>query len=425
MGEINLESIKAMSKESLQKMYDDLQATYNEYKNKNLKLDMSRGKPAPEQLDISLDIFNEKDYIGKTGIDARNYGNLEGMPEAREFFAEIMDVQADEVFAAGNSSLNLMYNMVDLGYRKGFCDSESAWGTQEKPKFICPTPGYDRHFRITDYFGFELVSVPMTENGPDMDEVEELVKDESVKGIWCVPMYSNPDGYTYSDDTVKRLANMKTASVDFKIFWDNAYCVHHLTNTPDKLLSIMKAAKEAGNEKRILIFTSLSKVTFAGAGVAAMAACKENMDYILKHAFPMVISYDKINQLHHVNYFKNLNGVTKHMEKHAKIVKPKFDMVLEVLEKELGSSNAKWTKPSGGYFISLYLPNGCAKQTVELCKQAGVVLTGAGAAYPYGIDPDDTNIRIAPTFPPIGELEVATNLLCVCSKIAIIQKYLK
>ncbi len=421
-----MEKFESMSKEALQAKLAELMAVYGDYKAKDLNLDMSRGKPAPEQLDLSMDIFDKTDYIGKTGIDTRNYGNLEGMPEAREFFAEMMGTQPEEVFVAGNASLVLMYNAIELACRKGFANSKAPWGKcgEVTPKFLCPAPGYDRHFRITQYFGFELVSVPMTKDGPDMDKVEELVKDESVKGIWCVPMYSNPDGYTYSDETVKRLANMKTGADDFKIFWDNAYCVHHLTNTPDKLLNIMQEAKKAGNEKRVLIFCSLSKVTFAGGGVGAMAACKENIDYILENSFPMTIGYDKINQLRHVNYFKNMDGVAKHMKKHSDIIKPKFDIVEHILNDELGEENAYWTKPNGGYFVSLYLPGGCAKRTVALCKDAGVVLTGAGAAYPYGVDPDDTNIRIAPTFPPLSELETASKLLCVCAKIAIIEKLL-
>ncbi len=420
-----MKNLSKLSKTELQGIKSELLKEYDEYKAKNLKLDMSRGKPGPEQLDISMDVLNENGYIGKTGIDARNYGNLEGMPEAREFFAEILGLETNEIFVGGNSSLNLMYNMIELGCRNGFVDSTEPWSKDEKRKFLCPAPGYDRHFRITEYFGFELVSVPMLKTGPDMDKVEELVKaDSSIKGIWCVPMYSNPDGYTYSDDTVKRLAKMQTAAADFKIIWDNAYCVHHLRDEKDVLLNIMQEAKAAGTQNRVLEFCSLSKVTFAGAGVGAMGASKESIDFILKHAFPMTISYDKINQLRHVNYFKNLDGVLKHMEKHRAIVEPKFDVVLETLDKELSEENASWTKPNGGYFISLFLPEGCATRTIALCKDAGVVLTGAGAAFPYGKDPEDSNIRIAPTYPPISELLIATQLLCVCSKMAIIEKLL-
>ncbi len=418
-----MENLTKLTKQQLKEEKASLLKAYENFKAKNLKLDMSRGKPGPEQLDLSMEVLNEKAYIGKTGIDARNYGNLEGMPEAREFFAQMLGLNANEVFAGGNSSLNFMYNMIELGVRQGFLDSPAPWASDEKRKFLCPAPGYDRHFRITEYFGFELVSVPMLSSGPNMDIVEKLVAaDSTIKGIWCVPMYSNPDGYTYSDDTVKRLANMQTAAVDFKIFWDNAYCVHHLNDKPDVLLNIMDEAKKCGNENRILEFCSLSKVTFAGAGVGAMGASEANINYILKNAFPMTISYDKLNQLRHVNYFKNMDGVTQHMKKHAQIIKPKFDVVLQTLSEELGEENAMWTNPNGGYFISLFLPNGCAKSTVQLCKEAGVVLTGAGAAYPYSNDENDSNIRIAPTYPPIEELLIATQLLCVCSKIAIIDK---
>ncbi len=420
-----MENLTTLTKEQLQSLKESALNELEKFKAENLKLDMSRGKPAPEQLDLSMGVLDEKAYIGKTGIDARNYGNLEGMPEAREFFAQMMGLSANEVFAGGNSSLNFMYNMIELGCRKGFAESEKPWASDEKRKFLCPAPGYDRHFRITEYFGFELVEVPMLSTGPDMDTVEKLVaSDSGIKGIWCVPMYSNPDGYTYSDETVKRLANMKTAAKDFKVFWDNAYCVHHLADEPDKLLNIMEQAKIAGTQNRILEFCSLSKVTFAGAGVGAMGASEENINYILKNAFPMTISYDKLNQLRHVNYFKNMQGVSEHMKKHKELIKPKFDVVLKTLSEDLGEENAMWTKPNGGYFISLFLPNNCAKRTIALCKEAGVVLTGAGAAYPYGIDKNDSNIRIAPTYPPISELLTATKLLCVCSKLAIIENLL-
>ncbi len=416
---------KNMSAADFADALSGLNRQYEEYKQMNLKLDMSRGKPAPEQLDLSMDIFNSTEFMGSTGIDARNYGNLEGMPETRAFFAEMMGVDSDEVFVGGNSSLNMMYNMIELGCRKGFLGGNGGWSNTAKPKFLCPAPGYDRHFRITEYFGFELISVPMTENGPDMDIVEKLVQDEDVKGIWCVPKYSNPDGYTYSDETVKRLVGMAVKAPDFKIFWDNAYCVHHLSDEQDELLNIMQEAKNAGTQDRVFIFCSLSKVTFSGASVGAMSSSKDNMSYILENSFSMTIGFDKINQLRHTLYFKNMDGVAKHMQKHRAIVRPKFDKVLEILARELGDENADWTNPNGGYFISLFLPHGCAKRTVQLCKEAGVVLTGAGAAYPYGVDPNDTHIRIAPTYPPIAELDTATNLLCICAKIAIAEKLSK
>lgn len=414
--------LKTLPREVLGQELAALQNAYDGFKAQALNLDMSRGKPAPAQLDLSLDLLSETGYKSESGIDARNYGNLEGLPEARRFFADMLGVKPEEVMVGGNASLQLMYEMVELGWRVGFTDSPAPWSAgEEKPKFLCPAPGYDRHFRITEYFGFDLITVPMTPEGPDMDRVEALAQDESVKGIWCVPMYSNPDGYTYSDDTVRRLAKMKTAAPDFKIFWDNAYCVHHLTDTPDALLNVMDEARACGNEQRILMFCSLSKVTFSGAAVAALAACKPQLDYILKNMFSMVISFDKLNQLRHVKFLKDQQGLTAHMKKHRAIVEPKFRAVLSIFDEELGEENAYWTKPNGGYFISLYLPAGCAKRTVQLCKEAGVVLTGAGAAYPYGVDPDDSNIRIAPTFPPLGELETASHLLCVCAKIAILE----
>ncbi|MEG1175456.1 MAG: aminotransferase class I/II-fold pyridoxal phosphate-dependent enzyme [Ruthenibacterium sp.] len=416
--------LEAMAREALAQELETLRQSYETYRAKQLKLDMSRGKPAPDQLDLSMGLLTETTYKDETGIDARNYGNLEGMPEARRFFGEMLGAKPEEVFVGGNSSLNMMYSLIDLGWRLGFEDSPAPWREDEKPKFLCPAPGYDRHFRVTEYFGFELITIPMTPTGPDMDKVEALVQDAGVKGIWCVPMYSNPDGYTYSDETVRRLAGMVTAAPDFKIFWDNAYCVHHLTNTPDHVLNILEETRAAGNEKRALMFCSLSKVTFPGAGVAAMAACTDNIRYILKNMFPMIISFDKLNQIRHVAFLKDQQGLAEHMKKHRALVEPKFAAVLRIFAEELGEDNAHWTKPNGGYFISLYLPDGCAKRTVQLCKEAGVVLTGAGAAYPYGVDPADSNIRIAPTFPPLTELETASHLLCVCAKMAIAEKLL-
>ncbi|MEG2697994.1 MAG: aminotransferase class I/II-fold pyridoxal phosphate-dependent enzyme, partial [Ruthenibacterium sp.] len=294
--------LEAMAREALAQELETLRQSYEAYRAKQLKLDMSRGKPAPDQLDLSMGLLTETTYRDETGIDARNYGNLEGMPEARRFFGEMLGAKPEEVFVGGNSSLNMMYSLIDLGWRLGFEDSPAPWREDEKPKFLCPAPGYDRHFRVTEYFGFELITIPMTPTGPDMDKVEALVQDAGVKGIWCVPMYSNPDGYTYSDETVRRLAGMVTAAPDFKIFWDNAYCVHHLTNTPDHVLNILEETRAAGNEKRALMFCSLSKVTFPGAGVAAMAACTDNIRYILKNMFPMIISFDKLNQIRHVAF---------------------------------------------------------------------------------------------------------------------------
>lgn len=417
----------AMDSQQRTQELDSLRKVYEEYAAKGLKLDMSRGKPAPEQLDLSMDLLTITDYKGETGIDSRNYGNLEGMPEARRFFADILGAQPDEVIVGGNSSLNMMYYLIDLGWRLGFADSPAAWNACSRPKFLCPVPGYDRHFRVTEYFGFELIPVPMLPTGPDMDYVEALVKDAAVKGIWCVPLYSNPDGYSYSDETVRRLAAMETAASDFRIMWDNAYCVHHLTDTHDVILNMLEECRKAGHEDRVLMFCSLSKVTFPGAGVAAMAASRRNIDYILKNMFPMIISFDKVNQIRHVRFLKDMDGLTAHMEKHRALLEPKFRSVLSILDENLSDCGniARWTKPNGGYFLSLYTLSGCAKRTVQLCREAGVVLTGAGAAYPYGVDPEDSNIRIAPTFPPLDELETASRLLCVCVRIATLEKLLQ
>ena len=403
-----------------------LKSLYQEYQSKQLKLDMSRGKPCPQQLDLSMDMLKLSDYRAEDGTDSRNYGLLEGLPEARRFFAELMDVQPEEIIVGGNSSLNMMYYLIDLGYRKGFADSLRPWSQEKTIKFICPVPGYDRHFRITEYYGFELLSVPMTPTGPDMDQVEELVQDSSVKGIWCVPVYSNPDGYTYSDDTVRRLAQMKTGATDFKIIWDNAYCVHHLTDKEEGTLNILDECHKAGHEMRPLMQCSTSKITFPGAGVAAVAASEKNVNYILNHMTPMLISYDKMNQLRHIRYLKNKQGVLNHMQKHRAILEPKFQLVEQILEKEVADCGdiAWWTKPNGGYFISLYVQEGCAKRIVELCKQAGVVLTDAGAAYPNGYDPQDHHIRIAPTLPSLQELETAAQLLTICIRIAALEKQL-
>ncbi|MFV0414687.1 MAG: aminotransferase class I/II-fold pyridoxal phosphate-dependent enzyme [Oscillospiraceae bacterium] len=415
-----------LDKNGLQAEQQRLTAEYEKYKGMGLKLDMSRGKPAPEQLDLSLGMLTVDAYKDDTGVDARNYGQPEGLPEARRFFAGLLGALPEETIVGGNSSLQLMYMMIELGCTMGFEKGVKPWNTCKKRKFLCPSPGYDRHFRITEGFGFELVAVPMTESGPDMDIVEELAKDETVKGIWCVPLYSNPDGFVYSDETVRRLASMQTASPDFKIFWDNAYAFHHLTDTPATVLNILQQCREAGNENRPLMFASTSKVTFAGAGVAAMAASPANLAKYLNYTFPMTIGFDKMNQLRHVRYLQQEGGMAAHMKKHAALIVPKFDKVIEVLHARLGECGpvASWTEPSGGYFLSFYTMKGCARRIVELCGQAGVVLTGAGAVYPYGVDPEDRHIRIAPTFPPIGELEIAAELLCIASRLASVEKLL-
>ena len=415
-----------MGKEELLEEKKKLEEIYAGYLARNLKLDMSRGKPCKEQLDLSIDMLtmDPADYISETGLDSRNYGCLEGMPEARRLFAEIMGVRPEEVMVGGNSSLNLMFDVISMGCRNGFPESSQPWG--RGCKFICPAPGYDRHFRVTEYFGFELLTVKMLETGPDMDAVEELVKDPAVKGIWCVPTYSNPDGYCYSDETVRRLAAMEPAAKDFKIFWDDAYVVHFFGDEPDRVLNILNECRRCGNENRPVMFCSTSKITFPGAGVSSLAASSEMLEYILHNMFPMTISFDKMNQMRHVRYLKNLDGVLAHMEKHKRVIKPKFSVVLHELDDQLLPCGdiAHWTRPRGGYFISLYVMPGCAKRTVDLCKDAGVVLTGAGAAYPYGVDPEDSNIRIAPTFPPVDELKIAAELLCVAARLSTVEKLL-
>ncbi len=404
---------------------ESLQKQYEEFVKKGLKLDMSRGKPAPNQLDLSNALLEITDYIDQNGTDTRNYGMLEGCGEAREYFAQQLGASVEETIVSGASSLNIMYLAIQLGMYHGFAGT--PWSKDGTPlKFLCPAPGYDRHFRITEVFGFELITVPMTPSGPDMDIVEELVKDPAVKGMWCVPVYSNPDGYVYSEKTVQRMAAMQTADPTFKIMWDNAYMVHHLTTEQCSCPNILQECRKAGCEDRPIMFCSTSKITFAGAGVCAMAASRANIKAMLELMFPMTISYNKVNQLRHVRFLKQ-QGMQAHMQRHADILKPKFDAVVTTLNESLGScgSIARWTQPKGGYFISLYVMDGCAKKVVELCKQAGVVLTGAGAAYPYGKDPADTHIRIAPTYPPIEELKVAAQLLCIATRLVSVEKLIE
>ncbi len=410
----------AMDRAALAAEREALLKEYEQFREMGLKLDMSRGKPAPQQLDLSLDILDIKDYIDDTGVDTRNYGNLEGLPEARRFFAGLLGYKPENIVVAGNSSLNIMYNLVDLAWRIGWDGGTGPWSAGSTPVFLCPSPGYDRHFNISGKFGFDMVAVPMTENGPDMDEVERLAQNPDVKGIWCVPVYSNPDGYVYSDETVRRLAAMKTGAPDFRIIWDNAYRFHHLTDKENACLPILDACRAAGNEDRAFELVSTSKVTFAGGGVAAVAASENNVKQYVNYLSAMTICNNKMEQLRHVRYLKDADGLRAHMKKHAAIIRPKFDKVVEILHATLDGCGdiARWTQPEGGYFISFYTRPGCAKKVVAMCKEAGVVLTGAGAAFPRGADPEDSHIRIAPTFPPIGELETATKLLSVCVRIA-------
>lgn len=416
-----------LSKEELISLKSELEKKYEEIKSLGLKLDMSRGKPNKAQLDLSnevLDVFNSKsDVKSVDGTDTRNYGLLLGIDEARQLFAEIMDVPMKNTVIFGTASLTIMYDYIAQCMMFG-CGDE-PWVKQGKIKFLCPAPGYDRHFSILEHFGIEMITVKMLDDGPDMDTIEELVKDSSVKGVFCVPKYSNPDGITFSDEVVRRFAALKPAAKDFRVIWDNAYIVHDINDTPDELLNIFDVAKEYGSEDMFIEVCSTSKISFAGAGVSALAASDKNVKDILARLTIQVISHDKMNQLRHARYFKNLDGIKAHMKKHAEILKPKFDAVTEGFSREFdGTGIAHWRKPNGGYFVSLYVMNGCAKRVGELCKDAGLTLTTVGATYPYGIDPDDSNIRIAPSFPDVDELEKAVELLAVCVKLAAVEKLL-
>jgi len=416
------------SAQELEQEYASLKKQYEDEKGKGLSLNMARGKPGKAQLDLSLgmlDVINSSsEFVGADGMDCRNYGILKGIDECRQLFAEILGVEKENVMVGGSSSLNMMFDTISCMMTKPIVEGCKPWYEVDNRKFLCPVPGYDRHFGITGYYGFEMIPVPMTEDGPDMDMVEELVaSDDSIKGIWCVPKYSNPQGITYSDETVRRFAALKPAAKDFRIMWDNAYCIHDVTDTPDELLNIMDACKEAGNEDMPILFCSTSKITFPGAGVAAMAASENNMKVFTERYNFEVISYDKLNMLRHVKYFGNYQGVLDHMKKHKEVLQPKFEIVLNALETELApTATAQWTKPNGGYFVSVDVLPGTAKRVVQLCKEAGVVLTGAGATYPLGKDPKDSNIRIAPSFPPNSELEQAMEIFCICAKLAACEK---
>ena len=424
-GKYTMSDYKTMDKATLQAEQEVLQKELARYEKMNLKLDMSRGKPAANQLDLSMGVLDIKEYKDESGVDARNYGQLDGLPEAKKYFAELMGVKPEETVVGNNATLQMMYQIINIGWQFGFDGGNGPWEKEEAPKFLCPVPGYDRHFRISADFGFELVMVPMTVDGPNMDILEELAKDPSVKGVWCVPVYSNPDGYIYSDETVNRLAKMPTGAPDFKIIWDNAYGFHHLTDTEYTVPNLLDACRSAGNEDRPVMLCSTSKITFAGAGVGALAASSSIVKQYIKYISAMIICPDKINQLQHVRFLRK-EGMRAHMKKHAAIIGPKFDKVIEILHQNLDTHGiARWTEPKGGYFISLYVMEGCAARTVELCAQAGVVMTPAGAAYPYGIDPKDEHIRIAPTLPPIEELETAAELLCIAARLAAVEKLLQ
>ena len=423
---------KDLSKEELLELKSGLEAQFEEVKAKGLKLDMSRGKPSADQLNLSMGMMDTLtsgvDLTCEDGVDCRNYGGLDGIDEAKQLLADMMEVPKDNVIIFGNSSLNVMYDTVARAMTHGIMGS-TPWCKLDKVKFLCPVPGYDRHFAITEHFGIEMINVPMTSTGPDMDMVEKLVsEDPAIKGIWCVPKYSNPQGYTYSEETVKRFARLKPAAPDFRIYWDNAYSVHHLYDDEkeqDFLLEILEECAKAGNPDIVYKFTSTSKISFPGSGIAAVAASKANLDDFRKYMTVQTIGHDKLNQLRHVRFFKNLDGVHAHMSKHAAILRPKFEMVEATLEKELGGLGiGSWTTPKGGYFISFESMDGCAKAIVAKAKEAGVVMTGAGATYPYGKDPKDSNIRIAPSFPPLEELEKAAQVFVVCVKLASVEKLL-
>lgn len=426
-----MKSYREMSKEELAAVKNELEKAYEEAKGKGLNLDMSRGKPSVSQLDMTMGIMDVLDSssILKTeaGMDCRNYGLMDGIPEAKALMGEMMGVPAENVIVCGNASLTIMYDIVSRSMTHGVCGS-TPWSKLDKVKFLCPVPGYDRHFAVTEHFGIEMVNVPMTPQGPDMDMVEKLVAgDASVKGIWCVPKYSNPQGISYSDETVRRFAALKPAAEDFRIFWDNAYIIHHLyDDKQDEILDILGECDRAGNPDMVYEFASTSKVSFAGAGIAAVASSKKNLDFMRKSLTIQTIGFDKINQLRHVKYFKNLEGMKAQMKKHADIMRPKFEAVLEVLEKELGGLElGSWIAPRGGYFISFEALEGCAQAIVQKCKEAGVVLTGAGATYPYGKDPKDSNIRIAPSFPTPEEMAQATDLFVLCVKLVSAEKLLQ
>ena len=408
-----------------------LEQEFAEVKAKGLNLNISRGKPAAAQLDLTegmLTVLSKnEDTFAEDGTDCRNYGVLTGIPEARKLIGDICEVPAENVIVYGNASLTIMFDTVARSFLKGVAGC-TPWNKLDKVKFLCPVPGYDRHFGVTEYFGVEMINVPMTPEGPDMDMVEKLVaEDDAIKGIWCVPKYSNPQGITYSDETVHRFAKLNPAAEDFRIFWDNAYGIHHLyEDKQDYLIEILMECKKEGHPDMVYKFASTSKISFPGSGIAAIATSHNNLEDIKAQLKHQTIGHDKVNQLRHVRFFKDIHGMIEHMRKHADIIRPKFEAVEEILERELGGLGiGEWTKPKGGYFIAFDSLDGCAKDIVAKCKKAGVVMTSAGATYPYGKDPHDSNIRIAPTYPPLGDLIVATELFALCVKLSSVEKLLK
>jgi aspartate/methionine/tyrosine aminotransferase len=427
---IKMPDFTTLSNPELEQLKDDLLAQYRDFKSRGLNLDITRGKPCSEQLDLALDMLdcvNSKNYTTEEGTDSRNYGGLDGIPAAKKMFSEYLEVQPEELIIGGNSSLNLMHDAFMRAIVKGVGEDSPPWGKLPEIKFLCPSPGYDRHFFICDYLGIEMIPVAMDDQGPDMTVVEKLVaEDESIKGIWCVPKYSNPTGAVYSDEVVERLASMKTKADDFRIFWDNAYTVHHLDDKPARLKNILNACKKAGNPERVFIFGSTSKVAFAGSGLAMMAGSTKNMALARKQIAFQTIGPDKLNQLRHVAFFKNMAGIQDHMKKHATILNPKFEAVKTELEKELsGKKIAEWSQPKGGYFVSIDTMVGCAAEVIRMAAEAGVKLTPAGSTYPYMQDPLDRNIRIAPSFPPLADLRSAMQLVGICIQMVSIEKLLK
>ena len=421
---------KDMTRQQLEEEKKAVEAKYGEYKEMGLKLDMSRGKPAPLQLDLTEEMLLhclDGAFISENGVDCRNYGVLDGIYEAKRLFMPMLGVGRYEIIVGGNSSLCMMYDSIARAMLLGVLGGKKPWSKYPHVKFLCPAPGYDRHFAICESMGIEMITVPYKSDGPDMDMIEKLVsEDDNIKGIWCVPLYSNPDGITYSDEVVRRFANLSPKASDFRIFWDNAYCVHHLTDDPDRILNILDECRKTGKEDMVFIFASTSKISFSGAGIAIMAGSVNNMKHITQLMGIQCISYDKINQLRHVKYFKNVDGIMAHMAKHREIVEPKFRLVLNGLDSKLGGLDVlTWNKPKGGYFISVNTIKGCAKRVVQLCKEAGVVLTSAGATFPYGKDPNDSNIRIAPTYPDCDELQKAMDIFCTAVKLASAEKLLE
>ena len=425
-----MKAYKSLSREELESLQQELLKAYEDAKAKGLNLDMSRGKPSISQLDMVMDILDVlnsgSEVKSENGMDCRNYGLFDGIPEVKRLMAQSVGVKEEHVIVCGNSSLNLMYDAVSRSVTHGVCGG-TPWCKLDKVKFLCPVPGYDRHFAVTEHFGIEMINIPMTIQGPDMDLVEKYVnEDASVKGIWCVPKYSNPQGISYSDETVRRFAGLKPAAEDFRIYWDNAYAIHHLyEDKQDEILDIISECEKAGNPDMVYEFFSTSKVSFAGGGIAGLASSPRNLDDIRKSMVIQTIGFDKVNQLRHVRYYKDLDGLKAQMRKHADIVRPKFEAVLAVLERELGGLEiGSWIRPRGGYFISFDAMEGCAKEIVAKCKDAGVVMTGAGATFPYGKDPRDSNIRIAPSFPTPEEMAQGTEVFSLCVKLVSIEKFL-